>query len=235
MQTSVESTIVASYEQRIVGFVDVLGWSAACKNPSNFGTQLATVKKIADYAQKFSPAIKGVLRSLVGASDIAVTHHASVEFSYFSDNFAVSAPIAEAETLLDILAWASHEILHAGFLSRGGIALGALHHDPKMIFGPALIEAVDLEKEAIYPRLLCGEQVRSFLDKQVYKDRMVLSDEDNMIVNIARGSEHALADLLKIVERELAAVPTCSKEWRKWRYLQRALPRMYQARGNHGA
>jgi hypothetical protein len=46
--------------------------------------------------------------------------------------------------------------LQYGFLTRGGIAVGQLHHRQNVVFGPALVEAVNLEREAIYPRLICS-------------------------------------------------------------------------------
>lgn len=45
------------------------------------------------------------------------------------------------------------ELLQLGFLTRGGITIGPVHHRDNIIFGPALIEAVALEKEAHYPRI----------------------------------------------------------------------------------
>jgi hypothetical protein len=156
--------------------------------------------------------------------------HGSVEFSLFSDNFAVSVPVGQAETLFKILAWASNELLQAGFLVRGGIALGYLHHDHDVVFGPALVEAVKLEGDAIYPRVLCSASLTEFLADQTYRDSVVIHDEDRLIVNIAAGSTLALADLSKVVERELATHEKCSDKWKKWSYIQGILPKMYWAK-----
>jgi hypothetical protein len=52
-----------------------------------------------------------------------------------------------------------------GFLVRGGIAFGEIHMAPNVAFGPALIEAVELEKEADTPRVLLSDQAVSLQRK----------------------------------------------------------------------
>lgn len=45
-----------------------------------------------------------------------------------------------------------------GFPMRGGISLGEIHHQQDLAFGPAFINAYDLEsRSAIYPRIVITE------------------------------------------------------------------------------
>lgn len=219
-----------AYEQRIVGYADILGWGDACEDLENYPKLRTAAQAISDYARNFSLPAKESLKGAVGVASTIVEQHSSVAFSFFSDNFAISLPPGQAKTLFAILAWASNKLLLAGFLVRGGIALGDLHHDADVVFGPALVEAVELEKEAIYPRLLCSPRLREFLGNQTYKDSVVIQDQDELVANIALGSPLALSDLSKIVEKELATLDKYSKKWKKWLYLQRVLPEMYRAK-----
>jgi hypothetical protein len=219
-----------AYEQRVVAYADILGWGDACKDLSKYPKLRTAAQAIADHARNFSLKTKESLKGAVGVPPTFVEQHSSVEFSFFSDNFAISVPPGRAESLFTILAWASNNLLLAGFLVRGGITMGDLYHDPNVIFGPALIEAVELEKEAIYPRLLCSARLREFLANQTYKDRVVIQNEDKLIVNIAVGSSLALSDLSKTIEKELATLEKDSKQWKKWLYLQKVLPQMYRAK-----
>lgn len=222
-----------AYEQRVVAYADILGWRNACNNISKFPRLRTAAQAIADHARNFSSGVKETLKGTVGASPAVVEQHGAVEFSFFSDNFAISVPPGQAELLFTILAWVSRRLLHAGFLVRGGIALGYLHHDPNVIFGPALIEAVELEREAIYPRLLCSARLREFLADQTYKDSVVIQDDVELVVNIAPGTALALSDLEKTVEKELKTLEKYSKEWKKWSYLQNRLPLMYRGKTLH--
>jgi hypothetical protein len=219
-----------AYEQRVVAYADILGWGDACTDLSKYPKLRTAAQAIADHARNFSLEVKEALKGAVGVSPTVVEQHGSVEFSFFSDNFAISVPPGQAEWLFTILAWASNNLLQAGFLVRGGIALGDLHHDPNVIFGPALIEAVELEREAIYPRLLCSARLREFLTNQTYKDSVVIQDDDELVVNIALGSALALSDLSETVEKELATLERYSKQWKKWSYLKKMLPQMYRAK-----
>jgi hypothetical protein len=46
------------------------------------------------------------------------------------------------------------KLLQLGFLTQGGVTIGPMHHHDNVVLGPAVIEAVALEREAHYPRLL---------------------------------------------------------------------------------
>jgi hypothetical protein len=46
-----------------------------------------------------------------------------------------------------------------GLLIRGAITKGPLHHDGDFVFGPALNEAAELEKVAMYPRVIVTQEL----------------------------------------------------------------------------
>jgi hypothetical protein len=100
-----------------------------------------------------------------------IDEHASFEFSFFSDNFAISVPARNAERLFKMVAFVVRDLLRAGYLVRGGVTLGDVCHRNNIIFGPAVIESVELEDKARHPRLLCSPSLVAFLAGASYKDK----------------------------------------------------------------
>ena len=218
-----------TYEKRVVAYADVLGWKAACYDLSKYSSLQSAALEIANYARNFSPQVKAALAAAQGVASSAVEQHADIEFSFFSDNFVVSGSPSQVELVFKILAFSSHALLRANFLVRGGVTIGNLYHKDNVLFGPALVEAVDLEKKANYPRLLCSQCLSEFLDRSSHqKDLLFQDSEEDWVVNIALGSAHALTDLSAILEKELGTLKTHAD---KWLYFRDMLPRMYQHKG----
>ena len=101
--------------------------------------------------------------------------------AWFSDNVGIAVPLTplEAEasigfTLVSTM-WLQFELARRGFFVRGGVTVGAHYADDHFQFGPALVEAVLLEKAATHPRV-------------------VLSDQAVQIVNLCAGFHGDLAD-----------------------------------------
>ncbi len=197
------------YEKRIIAYADILGWKNATSDLTQFGRLRAAVQGIAEYARSFSRETKQILKDTPGVSEHLIREHGSIEFSFFSDSFAVSAPVDYGKTILGILAWASHDLIHNKFLVRGGVTIGNLYHNQGIIFGPALVEAVSMGKEACYPRMVCSKELDQYLEKKDYKKKVVLLDRDQeVIVNIALGTLYAEKDLMAIIKKELVEQKT---------------------------
>ncbi len=85
--------------------------------------------------------------------------------AWFSDNLALAAPIRTSDgepelgIFLNAVAGVQLHLALDGFFSRGGLAVGQQFMDPQITFGPALVEAVELENTAVYPRVLLGRSV----------------------------------------------------------------------------
>jgi hypothetical protein len=219
-----------AYETRIVAYADILGWSEATKQTTKDVSQwprlLKAVTSIAGHASSFSLENKVSIKKTIGVPQRFVERYDSIEFSYFSDNFAVSAPIANAESLFKIIAFAYDTLLHERFLVRGGITVGDVYHNQGTIFGPALLEAVAIEQnEALYPRFLCSQKLIDLLNGASYFGEFFLQDCcQEWIVNIACGSLINRDDLMKLIESESHKIESAE---RKWRYVQTMLPNMF--------
>lgn len=134
----------STYTNRVVAFLDILGFK-----------QLIYANREAEIAR----ALK-----LTKESEVAPFHNApKMRLTAFSDSVVVSDEVGNGFGYARILHFTSYlvwQLLEMGILSRGGIGHGNLHHENGIVFGPALIQAYELEsKQAIYPRVLVPDDV----------------------------------------------------------------------------
>jgi|JI9StandDraft_2_1071091.scaffolds.fasta_scaffold45212_2 hypothetical protein len=152
-----------NYEERYCLFLDILGFQshvdestsprADNKKPMNFlklRSVLNRISKSVNYKEKMEVAgeMKPTSRCVTQFSDSVVISYRKNE----QPGFGVSS-----------LLWDVHRIqldlIHSGVLLRGAIVSGLLFHDDHLVFGPALNEAVALEKLANYPRVILDGQI----------------------------------------------------------------------------
>lgn len=149
------------YEDRVVAFIDILGFKNIVNNPNNF----ESIKKVAC-----------AIRDEKKDTDRWNKYGDSVKFleTYFSDSMIISARF-RGTVFLDLLTqvgFLMQTITACGFVARGGIAIGKLYHKDGVVFGPALIDAYNIESNiAIYPRILMTEET--------YKQGVAMDDGIN--------------------------------------------------------
>jgi hypothetical protein len=130
------------YEERLVAFIDVLGFadlvtaSAADTAAQDKVNKLIAIYKVFDW---FVPQMLDKL----------------VDGSFFSDTFILSARSSQALYLIRETGNLCRYLLLQGFPCRGAIAIGLVHHRERIIIGPALVEAYRAEQSvAIHPRIV---------------------------------------------------------------------------------
>jgi hypothetical protein len=107
----------------------------------------------------------------------------SYRFSHFSDSFAISFTyedtvgidyiLASLDILIDKAITTQQTLLSKkGVLSRGALTVGKLFHNGKFIFGPAIVEAGELEKCAKFPRIIISDAIRKNIKSLESKSRM---------------------------------------------------------------
>lgn len=126
------------------------------------------------------------------------------------------------------------------------MTIGEVHHRDNVIFGPAIIEAVALEREAHFPRLLCSDSLLGHLttvETDLSSNNYVIDDQLgrkilNPFVPIAKLPGRSLRDF----HNEVWGIPgierTVNAELEKytsqklhryaenWRYMRDVLPLM---------
>lgn len=145
------------YEDRIVCFIDILGFRNKVKNTIDKSgiEQEDQIKKI--------NSVFMVARDILDMDSPSPKFLESKVITQFSDSIVISFKVDEKTAVISTLSEIQHLIanfISRGFLVRGGIALGKLIHSEKVVFGPALIKAYDTEsKAAMYPRIILDETV----------------------------------------------------------------------------
>lgn len=154
------------YEKRIVLYLDILGFKNAVNESVTDEEKFKKIYKALNNI--YSDRIKNYKGPLNGVD--YGTH-----ISVFSDNIVMSDPYDREGSLYSFIYstyWLINEILWDGFLVRGAITIGDLYHDDKVVFGPALNKAYEMEsKMAIYPRvIISASDLTEGLKKALYGD-----------------------------------------------------------------
>jgi hypothetical protein len=152
------------YEKRLVLFADVLGWSIASEN-EEIQILHSAISELHSPAAYHNEAYRArLLEEEVNGGIRVNPMFLDVQFAVFSDNFVFSVPASFGARILTVSAQLVLDLLRRGFLVRGGIAFGDLYHRDNVIFGPALNEAVSIEKsKAIFPRILLSDAAKTHI------------------------------------------------------------------------
>lgn len=168
-----------------------------------------------------------------------------VQFGAFSDHFVYSMPVGFGPRIATTASKFVLDLLRMGWLTRGAIVLGPLHHKDNIIFGPPLLEAVEMEaRHSIYPRILISDatlrELGEWADDPRYKV-MIRDQFGRFVVNpfaipfVASGpdGEETMRSFitnnfgfqeikpLLAAEIEKHTKMDCGPHAEKWAYLQR--------------
>lgn len=173
----------SDYSERIVAFIDILGFKNHVYDSINtdYSTNIENFNKI-----------QSALDLIIDIADNESPMNKNREVIQFSDSIIISFLINEKSevfyTLIGLL-YLIIELLQYGYLIRGGISLGKCFHSDTRVFGPAVIQAVELEKKATYPRIIIDKKVlqkgcenhvthHSSEDESKYLKHFVKEDDD---------------------------------------------------------
>ncbi|MBU1176674.1 MAG: hypothetical protein KKH72_14825 [Alphaproteobacteria bacterium] len=164
---------VLRYEDRVVAFVDILGWKNAVLgdgvNKARTADELGWLLQIFLQQERSASAASEStkkFRRLDSSSDFPPFNFPRI--TQFSDCIVISTPASDSPDDY----WTFNDTLHRlcalacqnGFLLRGGVARGAICHLDRIVYGPALVEAYEIEKYiSIYPRIVVSKELISIL------------------------------------------------------------------------
>ncbi len=105
--------------------------------------------------------------------------------AFFSDTLVLAAPIVsgtddttEVRGLIRHARWLQNDLVAEGFFVRGGLSVGSLHVSDHVLFGPALVEAYDLEsRAAVHPRIVLSRAAAAS-QRGTAGAEMLLCDDD---------------------------------------------------------
>lgn len=138
-----------SYEERVVAFLDILGFEEHIKRSINDSNHLSKIFFAVHWLKE---------QQNVNGNDHIKELGRSI--TYFSDSLVVSYSTKNMQQILPDIMRIQLSLASFGLLLRGGIDIGMLyHHQDSIVFGPAMISAYKLESAvAKYPRIVISEQ-----------------------------------------------------------------------------
>lgn len=164
-----------SYEKRVVAYMDILGWKAAVSDPEQ--------RKRVDYTALFlnlmsqSFTKEHIAKLKISADEPTAEEHIpfglskitrefadkmeKIRVSVFSDCVAISSPPEVIYQTFSLVNQFCQVVMKSGFLYRGAISFGEMHHDYGTVYGPALNEVASFDRSGAPPGIVCTE---SFLD-----------------------------------------------------------------------
>lgn len=168
------------YEPRILAFVDILGFkNMVLGSADNYQEQQRILQ-----AMRIIHRVKELNDSGSGGG----LQRYGIYVTTFSDSAIISYPLNHDGGLFYVLIDLIHlqiELLMMGIFIRGGITIGLAHHDEYNAFGPAMVEAYELEsKKALSPRIILTEDTikTGILNSQTHRNQY----DVNLLMSLLR-------------------------------------------------
>lgn len=171
-----------------MAFVDILGFRDIVARMQEerelFSTVRDALKTIDKQARKFRDyrvARKQSHQELLASGKAPLTSPPHLQMTAFSDCYVISETSPAWHVLAGVQALGAN-MLTQGILCRGAVVKGPAYHRDRVLFGPAVIEAYELESRvAKYPRILVTEAVRKAAwgyHEGRWKGRLFIQDTD---------------------------------------------------------
>ena len=205
--TGDKAQILPEYDERYCAFVDILGFRqllAGLPKPYD-PTSGKIVFTIGEPQELSLIALKGVLERIhtpQSDDDMAI---AQSDFRAQSISDAVAISTARNAYGLSQLFFSLEslclDLLYEGLFVRGAIVKGPLYHDGKMVFGPALSDAYELESRTVrFPRIMVSREVAfdaERFEREGFKDdffeRIKQAEDGPLFLHVLRQMEIELA------------------------------------------
>lgn len=153
------------YEERYCLFLDILGFQSHIEDTASTKTKSKQSMTFASLKSALDQISEGVHYREHLVEDRSKTIVSSREVTQFSDSVIISYKKNETTSgtgvssmLMDVHRL-QLQLINKGILLRGAITSGLLYHDKDFVFGPALNDAVTLERLANYPRVILDGEV----------------------------------------------------------------------------
>lgn len=244
------------FNKSIVAFLDILGFKAALAGDAE--TSLSNIYSVlATFAHHNANFKQEIIQHAPGHK----TTISNPAVSSFSDHIVISQPIkTKADQnhhniensfmhVSHTIARISYHALTQGFLMRGAVTVGDMHHDKNIVFGQALVDVAEIEaKQAIYPRVIISEGLSQALTTlnpnygakekridEVLGEQVITRDFDglyylNWIDNWKFKLDHSgrfneavfgekLLPIKRIIEKNLSTLKICPEKQKYWYWM----------------
>lgn len=181
MTKGARRTRAPRYEERLVLFVDFLGFKAAVSRTASGEARLADL----------IDALNAV--GAIGENDEDLS---SQMVTQFSDSVVVSYTVDEESAvfrLLNSIAICVLDLVERGFLLRGAVTRGLLLHDEDHVVGPALVKAYEMEsRQAIQPRIIVDPEILAVAREARAEQHDADEEEGYVRAHLSEGADGLL-------------------------------------------
>lgn len=185
------------YGDSIVVFLDILGFSDKIKNTKSPNGKKALFNTLSymnawgttedtNFIISENDFIYDYNQFNIGRININVIKK-KLKISYFSDSIVISLEYDKNNLykrfilVAKSLAYLISKLALANFFTRGGVTIGKMFHENNVFFGPALLNAYELElTTAIYPRVILSKELVNELNDINRKIPYIETAEDGL-------------------------------------------------------
>jgi hypothetical protein len=186
-----DANMTSIYEVKHVLFCDILGFAQAVLlqtvDPAMF---LLTFDHLQAAVREANRKIDS--DEISQENGLQYDYTVTPRAEHFSDCIVISTPATNVDAiwLCHAAAEIQNMLVRRGFLSRGAICTGLLHHAETSIFGPAFVTAVQREKETSRPRIAVSpETLECFrIAKNAQDAEISLIREQQLLASDQSGS-----------------------------------------------
>lgn len=160
------------FSEYYVAYFDVLGYKDAFKKSEDISAKLIkSIESSIDLMKKIVFAANNIFRE-------STPKKTEIEYKIFSDNILICyKDIEDASSALFLVSFLRliatiQRIFFEGYhlIVRGGITKGPLYLTNDFVGGKALIDAVEIENTAVYPRIVVADCILNELNSGIQND-----------------------------------------------------------------
>lgn len=165
-----------AYQEKLVAFIDLLGF----KELNADVEQKSTIHNVLKTNEELIKIIETI--------NIGQKQNENCSIRIFSDSIFFSYPQEMFTALLKDIRTIYYQVAKQGYFFRGGITFGKVFDTGISLYGPAVIEAYELESNtAFYPRIILKKDLFKKLNltesqkTDISSNRLILKDFDNQL------------------------------------------------------
>lgn len=153
-------------------FADILGFKEKIQIESESLKTSECTEKFANFSIRFAKTIESIIDVMKNTSK-----YWNGSFYAFSDCILINCPINEVsneESDVNNVFFAIQDSIYIiyllcgeGYFMRGGISTGCTFESTSITFGPGIVQSVELEEKANYPRIVIDQNILSYFDKMI--------------------------------------------------------------------
>lgn len=142
-------------EKCIVGWLDLLGFTQRTRAAARQG-EVAELQLVREYHQVMRPALEALQYAF---------EDTDFRWRTLTDNVVLSVPLLALHPEVTIghivmeAAQMQFRLARQGWFLRGGITIGPLYVDDRIIVGSGLLDAYEMETAAVHSRLIAGPEL----------------------------------------------------------------------------